>query len=98
MSQYNLYVEKLKKGEIIKFRPSGNSMTPLIYSKQLITIEPIGIEDVKKGDIVLCKVHGRFFVHLVTAKKDGQVQISNNHGHINGWTTQVFGKVTSIEN
>ena len=97
MSYYNQYIEKLSKGEIIQFRPVGNSMTPKIYSKQLVTIAPATIDEVDKGDIVLCKVHGRIFVHLVTAKKDGQVQISNNHGHVNGWTTQVFGKVIKVE-
>jgi len=32
--------------------------------------------------------------HLVTAKNDKKgLQISNNHGHINGWTKQICGKV-----
>lgn len=38
------------------------------------------------GDIVFCKVKGRYYTHLVKAKGDRGVLIGNNHGRINGWT------------
>ena len=38
------------------------------------------------GDIVFCKVKGRYYTHLVRAKGDRGVLIGNNHGKINGWT------------
>lgn len=68
-------------------------MTPLIKSGQEHVLSPINLSDVEVGDIVFCKVKGRYYTHLVKAKG---VLIGNNHGKINGWTKSVFGKVTKI--
>ena len=99
MMNYNEYVKKLSNGETVSFRPRGSSMTPKIESGQLVTITPVNPEDIGKGDIVLCKVKGRFFVHLVSAVQGQRFQISNNHNHVNGWVgvNGIFGKVTKIE-
>ena len=96
---YQNYVEKLKDGEVVSFRPSGNSMVSRIYSKQLVTISP-NIEDIKQNDVVFCKVKGNFYVHLISALQGDRVQISNNKGHVNGWITRdkVYGKVIKVEN
>lgn len=67
-------------------------MTPLIKSGQEHVLSPINLSDVEVGDIVFCKVKGRYYTHLVKAKG----VIGNNHGKINGWTKSVFGKVTKI--
>jgi hypothetical protein len=49
------------------------------------------------NDIVYCKVKGKFYTHLVTAKNEKRgCQISNNQGFVNGWTKQVYGKVVEI--
>lgn len=91
------YIEKLQKGEEIKMSPKGNSMTPKIKSGQEIIISP-DTNEIKKSDIVFCKVKGRFFIHLISAIKGNKYQISNNHGHINGWVSKsnIFGKVVKI--
>jgi hypothetical protein len=47
--------------------------------------------------VVLCKVHGTYYLHLITAKDGQRFQISNNKGHVNGWTKTIFGKVTKVE-
>lgn len=98
MGWANHYIEKLKTGETVSFRPRGNSMTPKIKSGQLCTVEPVK-RDIVKGDIVLCKVRGTQFLHIVTAIKSDQYQISNNHGHVNGWCSRqnVFGILTSVQ-
>jgi len=90
--------EALKQGQIVQFRPHGNSMVPKIKSGQLVTVEPLQDETLAVGDIVLCRVKGRYYLHLVKAIKDGQYQIGNNKGHINGWATivQIFGKVKDV--
>lgn len=93
----NWKVEKLAKGESFETSEKGNSMTPLIKSGQKHILSPITLDNVEVGDIVFCKVNGRFYTHLVKAKNDKQgCQIGNNHGHINGWTKKVYGKVTEI--
>lgn len=72
-------------------------MTPRIKSKQLVTLVPIALDKVELGDVVLCRVHGNQYLHLVSQVADGRVQISNNHGHVNGWSYKVYGKVISVE-
>jgi len=89
-------VEKLRGGETVEMTPHGNSMTPRIMSGQTVTIIPAGLEDVEVGDVVLSKVKGTYRLHLVSARKDGRVQISNTKGFVNGWTKKVFGKVVDV--
>lgn len=93
----NWKITKLLAGETIISKEPGNSMLPLIKSKQPVKLSPTTWDKVDSGDIVYCKVHGRCFTHLVI-KKDLQkgVQIGNNKGHVNGWTKQVYGKVIEI--
>ena len=95
------YIEQLQCGEVVQFRPSGNSMTPRIKSKQLVTVEPLGDAALAVGDIVLCKVNGREFLHLIrSSRRDGDeivYQIGNNKGFINGWTKAVFGRLSKVE-
>ncbi len=90
-------IDKLLAGETIISKEQGNSMTPILKSKQPVRIEPCTWEDVEKGDIVYCTVRGNTYTHLVKGKnvKRG-VLIGNNHGHINGWTKKVYGKVIEI--
>ncbi len=49
------------------------------------------------GDIVYCKVKGKYFTHLVKAKNlDRGCLIGNNKGGINGWTKHIYGKVVKV--
>lgn len=88
------YIAKLIAGETISFRPTGNSMYPLIKSGELVKVEPVGplyfIDD-----IVLCEVNGKEYLHLIKETNlDVLPQlylIGNNKGGINGWTSKVYG-------
>lgn len=93
----NYKLEKLQNGETFVTKERGNSMVPLLKSNQEHKLAPTTWEAVDVGDIVYCKVSGFFYTHLVTAKniKRG-CQISNNQGHVNGWTKRVYGKVIEI--
>ena len=87
--------QALEQGRQVRTKLHGNSMTPKIDSGDVVVIEPWPADRIlKKGDIVFCKVSGNYYLHLVTALRDGQVQIGNNHGRINGWTKRenVFGR------
>lgn len=95
--RYPEIVQELSEGRSVTLRPKGNSMTPIIKSGQRIVLAPVDSQDVRVGDAVLAKVKGRYFIHKVTAiGDDGRFQISNNHGHVNGWSRQVYGRVTEI--
>ena len=93
------YIEALQRGETVSFRPRGNSMVPRIHSGALVTCEPV-IEGtmLAVGDAVLCQVAGAQYLHLVTAIDGDRYQISNNHGHVNGWTSRarVYGRCVKV--
>lgn len=100
MGWANQHIEKLNKGETVEFRPKGNSMQGKVESGDLCTVEPFKEKDVPKvGDIVLCKVNGKQYLHLVKAVKGDQFQIGNNKGHVNGWThrKQLFGRLAKVQ-
>ena len=87
----------LEEGKTFETSEKGNSMTPLIKSGQKHILAPVKLEDIQIGDIVFCKCKGSYMTHLVTALNDIRgAQISNNHGHVNGWTKQIFGNVIKI--
>lgn len=93
----NFKIEKLLAGETIISKEPGNSMLPIIKSRQPVEIAPTTWQNVEVDDIVYCKVKSSFYTHLVKAKDPVKgVLIGNNKGHVNGWTKQVFGKVINI--
>jgi hypothetical protein len=94
------HIEKLRGGETVSFRPRGNSMAGKIESRQLCTVEPVDQADLCVGDIVLCKVNGREYLHLIKAVRGQQFQIGNNRGRINGWISAaaIFGRCVRVEN
>jgi hypothetical protein len=94
------HIEKLKGGETVQFRPHGHSMTPKIKSGELCTVAPIvDHATLEAGDIVLCKVNGSQYIHLVSAIQGPRFQISNNKGHVNGWVTAnaIYGKLVKVD-
>jgi len=97
MSKYLVLKEQLETigtGEMTCF---GNSMTPILSSGSRLLFQKC--DDYEVGDIVFCKIKGRFIdAHLVTKKDKGSKRwmISNNHGHENGWTHTIYGKVVKV--
>lgn len=93
----NYKLEKLQRGESVVTSETGNSMQPLIQSKQKHVLVPTTWDKCKMGDIVYCKVKGNFYTHLVKGIHETKgLLIGNNKGGINGWTKRVYGKVTEI--
>lgn len=92
--------EHLKNGETCKVTGIGNSMLPILKSKQPVICTPVTDDTVlKKGDIVLCKVRKYYYLHLIHGiRNDETYLIGNNHGHMNGWIGRkcIFGKVAEI--
>lgn len=93
------YIEKLKQGETVSFRPRGSSMTGKIESGQLCTVVPADPDSLAVGDIVLCKVNGAEYLHLIKAIQGPRFQIGNNRGRINGWITarSIYGRCIRVE-
>lgn len=94
------HIAKLKTGESVQFRPRGHSMTGKIESGQLCHVAPIAdVASLKVGDIVLCKVKGQEYLHLIKAIQGRRFQIGNNRGRINGWIGEnaIFGLCVRVE-
>lgn len=96
------YIEKLKRGETVDFRPSGYSMTGRIDHGQKVTVKPItDFDEMIVDDVVLCEMmDGAQYLHLVKDidRDDKIAKIGNNKGRINGWTTfsRIYGKVMKV--
>lgn len=55
--------------------------------------------NIQIGDVVLCRVHGSQFLHLVTATEGDRYRISNNHGHHNGVISKdaIYGRLIRLD-
>lgn len=96
--------EEMMKGKTGRITGIGNSMTPILKSRQPVIVSPIDENTIlDKNDIVFCKVKGNYYLHKICSMRvvEGnkeQFLIGNNHGHMNGWINKnkVYGKVTYI--
>ena len=93
------HIPRLQAGETVQFRPRGSSMSGRIESGQLCTVAPADPTDFAVGDIVLCKVRGAQYLHLIKAIRGGRFQIGKNRGRINGWipAASIYGKCILVE-
>jgi len=94
------HIAKLQSGQTVSFRPTGNSMKPKIESGQLCTVDPVtDVAVLAVGDIVLCKVRGNEYLHLIKAIQDQRFLIGNNRGGTNGWIGphSIFGRLVRVE-
>ena len=90
---------KISSGQLVTVEPlkftlvTDDILGSVLETKVLDTL-------IEVDDIVLCKVKGKQYLHLVSAMRKGQYQISNNKGFVNGWITvdSIFGKCVKIEN
>ena len=101
MGMLDAAAARVAAGATVELRPSGSSMAPLIRSRQLVTVAPVDPAKLEAGDIVLARVAGAVYLHLVSAVDQARkrVQISNNRGRVNGWTGhgRVFGICVSVD-
>jgi hypothetical protein len=100
MSWSKLAISLLQQGQEAKVRPRGHSMTGKVNDGNLVTISPCDPGALTVGDVVLVKVSGSVYLHLIKAiDPRGRFLIGNNRGGVNGWapSTNVYGVVTQIE-
>jgi len=91
--------EALRRGETVHLRPRGASMKGRIESGDRVTVAPCDPAALKVDDIVLVRVHGAEYLHLIKAIQGDRYLIGNNRGGVNGWVGRngIFGKVTAVE-
>jgi hypothetical protein len=80
-------------------RPRGHSMAGKVDDGDTVTVEPVGERQLRAGEVVLCRVRGREYLHLVKAVQGNRYLIGNNRGGINGWIGRaaIFGIATRVE-
>jgi hypothetical protein len=80
---------KVRLGMVGRWRVFGHSMEPVISSGSRVTIEPVDVDRIELGDIVVAEVHESAMLHLVKTidAPGGRVEISGTSGPPNGWTT-----------
>lgn len=103
MSWANKYIELLQQGKEVKFRPRGSSMSGKVESGQLVTVVPVtDVKSLKVGDIVLCKVKGNQYLHMIMKikGKNEEFEIGGyNRNFTNGWigANQIYGRCVKVE-
>lgn len=89
----------LARGETVQIRPRGHSMTGRVNDGDLVTIAPCDTAMLAVEDIVLVRVRGTDYLHMIKAIDGERFQIGNNRGGINGWVgpRAIFGKAIRVE-
>lgn len=93
MNKFERLKSELDTAGTGKVKAFGNSMLPIFKSGSLLTFEKANNYEI--GDIVFCKVKGRYIDAHKIVKKDNNkgFLIANNHGYENGWTKIIYGRV-----
>lgn len=91
--------EALRRGETVSIRPRGHSMSGKVNDGNLVTLAPCDPDTLRVGDIVLVRVHGTDYLHLIKAVKQGRFLIGNNRGGTNGWVGKqaIYGIAIKVE-
>ncbi len=96
-------IEKLQMGQTAQIRPEGHSMQPRINSGDLVTLEPCSAHDLAIGDVVLARITGRRYshlvLHLVQDREMDRFLVGSRDGRTDGWIAaeNIFGRVTKVE-
>lgn len=92
-------IESLGRGETAQGRPRGQSMKGKVADGALVTLAPCDPATLQPGAVVLVRVRGNVYLHLVKAVNLGRFLIGNNRGGINGWVgpNAIYGIATRIE-
>jgi hypothetical protein len=92
-------IEALRKGETVKVKPRGHSMRGKVNDGDIVTLEPCDAGNLSVDDIVLVRVKGREYLHLIKAINGGRFLIGNNRGGVNGWVGHncIYGIATKVE-
>lgn len=95
-------IQTLAQGESCTVTPHGTSMLPRIASGATVTLVPPSSARITLGTVVLVKVKGNIYLHLIKAirGKDDAIEflIGNNKGGLNGWVSpnSVYGVATNV--
>ncbi len=93
----------LQKGLPVQIRPRGHSMTGRINDGNLVTLEPCAAEALTAGTIVLVRIQGKRFSHIVLhsilSVEGDRFLIGSHQGRVDGWVDRgdIYGIATKVE-
>ena len=99
LTRYQRLKQELDTSGTGTMTTGGGSMTPIFPAKTSVKMTYQKQEMYAVGDIVFAFCRGKWIdAHLITAMDLNKgYLISNNHGHNNGWTHKVYGRVVRAE-
>ena len=101
MSWADEAIESLAQGAYTRIQARGTAMTGKVNEGDMVTLEYCEPRKLVLGDIVLVKVKGTVYLHLIAAinTKEGRFQIGNTRGEIKGWVSgaAIYGKATRVK-
>ncbi len=99
MSWARAAIEALLRGEEPTLRYHGEAMRGRIDDGAAVTLAPVEPGELKVGDVVLARVKGEDYLHLITAIDRCTFFVGDNVGGVGGWieTAALHGVVVKIE-
>ena len=98
LTRYERLKQELETTGEGSINTGGSSMTPIFPGHTTVTMWYRRQETYSIDDIVFCKCKNYVDAHwiIATVTNKGYL-IANNHGHQNGWTHKVYGRVVKAE-
>ena len=98
MSWAKYAIEALQQGKTVEIRPRGHSMRGKVNDGDRVTVAPCIPEALRVGDIVLVRVRGTDYLHLIQAIDGERFLIGNNREGTNGWVNRnaLYGKAIQV--
>jgi hypothetical protein len=96
-------LKALEEGRTVQVRPRGHSMTGRIGDGDLVILKPCATEELIVGAIVLVRIQGKRFSHIVLhsilSVGGNRYHIGSHQGRIDGWVDRdyIYGIVTAGE-
>ncbi len=96
-------VAALQQGRSALVRPRGHSMAGRINNGDLVTLAPCRVEGLTAGAIVLVRIRGKRFSHVVLhgiLSVEGERFLFGSHqGRVDGWVDwdDIYGIATKVE-
>ena len=84
MGWANAAIDRLRQGQAVTLRPHGHSIAGRVNDDDQVVVEPLDERELRVGDIVLVRLHGHEYLHLVKAVQGVRSLIRNNRGGVNG--------------
>jgi signal peptidase I len=90
----------LRNGRRVRFQATGSSMFPTIHDGDFVTVEPVSVDAIRVGDVVLSSNQGRLLVHRVVRIAAGRFATHGDAlalGDEDSEHDLLLGRVVSVE-